>query len=372
MRILNLSTLQSVLAFLLTVCLPGWIELDLYAAEQEISHYEFKAAGEEDEKLIFTPPGFDKVGQPAVADKENSGELKIEVVDEATGQPVFCRINVVGPDGNYYEPARNYLTKYSLTGVWPNWPKAWGNRPGKAPVRYFGRYFYSWGKATVKVPPGQVRIEVWKGFEYEPVTFMTKVALNETESVSLKLQHKLTMPNLGYYAGDPHSHNPGEEADDTQTIRDLMEAEDIRFGHILCMNDTRTYHPTMARQEWLQMKGLGPNSEVYRGDYGIVSGQEYRCGTYGHIKLLGAKRLVDADGVNTNPNNWPLFGLVSDETRSLGGYSLHAHGGYEKEIYADFAQESANLTRAQLLVQSGTNALALANQNPQNVLALLG
>ena len=38
---------------------------------------------------------------------------------------------------------------------------------------------------------------------------------------------------------------------------------------------------------------------------------------------------------------------------------------------ADFAQESANLTRAQILVQSVTNVLALANQNPQNVLSLL-
>jgi flagellin len=39
---------------------------------------------------------------------------------------------------------------------------------------------------------------------------------------------------------------------------------------------------------------------------------------------------------------------------------------------ADFAQESANLTRAQILVQSGTNVLSLANQNPRNVLSLLG
>ncbi len=38
---------------------------------------------------------------------------------------------------------------------------------------------------------------------------------------------------------------------------------------------------------------------------------------------------------------------------------------------ADFAKESAQLTRAQILVQSGTNVLSLANQNPQNVLALL-
>ena len=39
---------------------------------------------------------------------------------------------------------------------------------------------------------------------------------------------------------------------------------------------------------------------------------------------------------------------------------------------ADFAEETASLTRAQILVQSGTSVLAIANQNPQNVLALLG
>jgi len=38
---------------------------------------------------------------------------------------------------------------------------------------------------------------------------------------------------------------------------------------------------------------------------------------------------------------------------------------------ADFAAESANLTRAQILVQAGTSVLQIANQSPQNVLALL-
>lgn len=38
---------------------------------------------------------------------------------------------------------------------------------------------------------------------------------------------------------------------------------------------------------------------------------------------------------------------------------------------ADFAVETAALTRSQILVQAGTNVLALANQSPQNVLALL-
>jgi flagellin len=38
---------------------------------------------------------------------------------------------------------------------------------------------------------------------------------------------------------------------------------------------------------------------------------------------------------------------------------------------ADFAAETAALTRAQILVQSGTSVLAIANSNPQNVLNLL-
>jgi len=38
---------------------------------------------------------------------------------------------------------------------------------------------------------------------------------------------------------------------------------------------------------------------------------------------------------------------------------------------ADFAAETANLTRAQILVQSGTAVLQIANRNPENVLALL-
>ncbi len=38
---------------------------------------------------------------------------------------------------------------------------------------------------------------------------------------------------------------------------------------------------------------------------------------------------------------------------------------------ADFAAETANLTRAQILVQSGTSVLQIANQSPQQVLALL-
>jgi flagellin len=39
---------------------------------------------------------------------------------------------------------------------------------------------------------------------------------------------------------------------------------------------------------------------------------------------------------------------------------------------ADFAQETANMTREQILTQAGTSVLATANSTPQTVLTLLG
>ena len=41
-------------------------------------------------------------------------------------------------------------------------------------------------------------------------------------------------------------------------------------------------------------------------------------------------------------------------------------------VDTDFAEETANLTRAQILSQSGLSVLAIANQAPAQVLSLLG
>ena len=71
------------------------------------------------------------------------------------GRPAFCRLNVVGPDGNFYQPPASPLSPYSLTGQWPKTGK--GNREGKAPIRYLGRFFYSSGQVAVDVPGRQGR-----------------------------------------------------------------------------------------------------------------------------------------------------------------------------------------------------------------------
>ncbi len=294
------------------------------------------------EELIFTPPGFDQPGQPAVAEGENTAEVRITVRDAETGEPTPCRINVVGPDGNFYEPAEHPLKQYSLTGEWPNWPNAWGNRPGKAPFRYFGRFFYTTGEAAVRVPAGVVRVEVWKGFEYGPVTESLEIAAGEKQEVQLQLEHAIDAPALGYYSGDPHVHIARtSEAEDARTL-DLMEAEDIHYTTLLGYNDPAgPYAGFMDQLDTPQRRGMGHDSLQSRGEYHLLSGQEYRTGTYGHLNLFLLDDIV-FPGESFNADNWPLYGDVGRDAQDRGGYAFYAHGGYAQAIYADFVQGNVN------------------------------
>ena len=59
------------------------------------------------EAIIFTAPGFTTPGEakwdgdPTWSSRGRTGEIEITVREEATGKPTPCRINVVGPDGNF-------------------------------------------------------------------------------------------------------------------------------------------------------------------------------------------------------------------------------------------------------------------------------
>jgi flagellin len=64
--------------------------------------------------------------------------------------------------------------------------------------------------------------------------------------------------------------------------------------------------------------------------------------------------------------------VVGSTIRSLG-VALENTSAAQSEIRdTDFAEETAELTRSQILVQAATNSLRIANSNPQNVLSLLG
>ena len=85
-----------------------------------------------------------------------------------------------------------------------------------------------------------------------------------------------------------------------------------------------------------------------------------------------AKLDVDIDAVTTARSTWGAtqnrFEGVIANLRVAAENSAAAHG---RIVDADYAMETANLSRAQVLQQAGTAMVAQANQAPQSVLALL-
>lgn len=310
----------------------------------------------DDDSILFTAPGFDHIGQPKQATGDNVAHVTIITQDQETGKQTPCRINVVGPDGHFYQPTHNYLSPFGLTGKWPKNGK--GNREGKAPYRYFGRFFYSWGKIKVDVPVGTSRIEVWKGFEHAPVSVPFQTRQGENHEVTIELKRTLKMPELGYHSGDPHIHITQEQQQDEQLILDLMEAEGIRHGTILAYNEPAGPYSGLMKTMDMPQRQLGTASVRTRNGFNIVSGQEYRSSTFGHLNLYFLDELVFPNE-KFNANDQIAYGLVARQAREKGGYSIYAHGGYAQEIYADIVQ--ADVDAVELLQFGVYRGMGLAD-----------
>ncbi len=122
--------------------------------------------------------------------------------------------------------------------------------------------------------------------------------------------------------------------------------------------------------------GIG---SVNTSQLGGVSGKLYQLGTGGTADLTTdtttAADIVDEaiNQVTSLRGRLGAFQRTSLETNknALNDTLTNLTDAESSIRDADFASETAALTRAQILVQAGTTVLSIANSNPQNVLALL-
>jgi flagellin len=112
---------------------------------------------------------------------------------------------------------------------------------------------------------------------------------------------------------------------------------------------------------------------------GGASGQLFSLGSGGSAALnadtTAAGRIVEEaiNQVTSLRGRLGAFQRTSLETNknALNDTLVNLSDAESQIRDADFATETAALTRAQILVQSGTAVLKISNQNPQNVLSLL-
>lgn len=134
--------------------------------------------------------------------------------------------------------------------------------------------------------------------------------------------------------------------------------------------------PTVVSNQQARI-GVG---SVNTGSLGGKSGRLYQLRSGGTAALRTnttlAATIIDetTNEVTKLRGRMGAFQLTTLESnaRSLADTSTNLTAAESAIRDADFAAETSKLTRAQILVQSGTSVLAISNQNPQQVLSLLG
>lgn len=201
----------------------------------------------------------------------------------------------------------------------------------ETPVKAFDRamwitgehFFYTPGSAEMILPAGKTRIEVRKGFDYQPI--IREIDLGAAnKAAEFQLKWLRNMNASGWYSGDDHIHGNyiGEQwttpADDFLTIR----GEGLNFGNMLVANSVGD---TIHDEQFFEghANALSNRNEIMRWN------QELRTWSYGHLLFLNLKQLVrplytgfpDTEHWEDYPSNYSL----EQQGRTQGGVALYAH-----------------------------------------------
>lgn len=149
-----------------------------------------------------------------------AADLLIQVTDE-TGQPIWTRLEVRGPDGKMYQPLSAILNRTRH------------NRRAGEPY-YLGSFVVN-GECRLDVPPGRYTIVAEHGLEYERVERTVEVTARSPVKLTLSLRPWVRMRDRGWWSGDMHVHRPPEDAPS------LSLAEDLNVSVIFTMWNKRDF-----------------------------------------------------------------------------------------------------------------------------------
>lgn len=232
--------------------------------------------------------------------KRPMGRLRVQVVDQETGQPTPARIYAKASDGKTYVPEDAY------------------HRVGRA-----GKHlFHTDGSFTAWVPPGRMRVEAVKGFEYQPASQVVVIQPGSTTLATLVLERLANLPGRGWYSGSNHVHMNygGNLRNSPENLLFMAAAEDTAvIGELIANKDNRILDYSYFRGS------LDPASSP---DRLLYFNQEYRPPFYGHISFINMKEHLISpfttgyEGTaieSLYPSNTDMFRLARKQG-AIGGY----------------------------------------------------
>jgi len=236
--------------------------------------------------------------------------MQVRVIDSSTGKPTPVRIHFSGPRGEYLAPYGHHAQ------INANWFEDYG-----ADILVGGRsYAYILGECTSDMPVGDVYVEIYKGFEYEPVRKKVTIKPGQ-KTLELSINRWKDLRSAGWVTADTHVHFVSP-----QTAWLEAQAEGVNVVNLLA-------------SQWGR---LFTNVGDYTGRVGVVEddtivyvGTENRNHMLGHMSMLGTKGLPVFPMCGGGPTeSWvsdPDFRTMAEwarENRSKGGVVIRPHFPY--------------------------------------------
>jgi hypothetical protein len=203
--------------------------------------------------------------------------VHVRVNDAATGQPTPVRIRFTGPDGTYYAPFGR-LTEFAV---------GQGEFVGGNVFLNSKRYAYIDGTCEIRLPSGQVFVEVHKGPEY--ISLNDEIMLSPGQlAVRLEIERWSDLRKEGWYPGDTQAHFIDPHAA-------LLEAaaEDLAVVNLLAVE---LQIPVREKKEKVR---IIPNLLAFSGQFPALerSGHIVVVNTYNHHPSLGDLSLLNCHRV---------------------------------------------------------------------------
>jgi hypothetical protein len=175
--------------------------------------------------------------------------------------------------------------------------------------------FYIAGESEISLPPGNYKLNVYKGIEYGMVAAQVEIASGERVEHKVEMSRWINMAEQGWYSGDDHLHIARPVEGLNPYISKIMQAEDVKVANLLQFGLARRFHNTIQYAH-------GPEGVYREGDYILATGQENpRTHFLGHVITLGARAPIN------HPDAYLVYRLFFEEVRRQGALSGFAHFG---------------------------------------------
>jgi len=230
--------------------------------------------------------------------------VHVNVVDDATGRPVPCRVHFRSAEGIPYQPHGHHNHVTQNLDSW-HYDVGGDVRLGQRSYAYIDGTCQGW------LPRGDVVVDVARGFEYEPLRQTVRIEPGQRD-LTLRIRRAADMAAEGWWSGDSHVHflsTPGAQLE--------QRGEDLRVVNVLQTQWGVLFTNT---EEF-----TGQPSVVDGGGYVTYIGQENRQHVLGHTVLWGLKEPV-MPWCSDGPDEAELGGAL-DATLSDWADRTHAQGG---------------------------------------------